>query len=161
MDPSTAALIGAGIGGGVSLLSGTAVPWIREAVTRRSVRRETNRAELRISLVDVMNTYSAYLRTRQEGSPPFGVPHNLAAVSASRLAFLLSRKDAEVESLLTNALNLLNGDSLTKSEASMGQMQKLLHRWFRGEIPAEGIVKEYSKLTNAALAQLPDTAFDR
>ena len=144
MDSGVAALLGAGIGGLASLLGGFFGPWIRDAATRRSMRREAAEDAIRENVVGAIEAFGKLLKAHQSGAPIDEGLHIAATIGISRVAVLLKPDDVDVSEAMARALNTIDSGSPAGATA-MSVIQAVLPEWIRGELKGEHVLARYEE----------------
>lgn len=156
MDPTTAALLGATIGAGASLLAGTVGPWVKDSMERRARARYEQRKEIHQAVVDALTAYVAVQRSRFTGprDASFLQLHAQAAIASSRLTILISDQTDhdELEKVLAFTLKTISDDKkLQAIEAALRACNVVLEKWYRGEVSGGKIGDEYSRVLGLVL----------
>ena len=145
MDSGLAAIIGASIGSGVTLLASVVTPWIRETLDRRRRLREERSVALFGAIRDVLMAAST-LKFRN-GS--LTVEHALALHEALVVLDLhLGPDEYPISNLAVRTATLVRMDDPGAGSA-LAALQYILPRWRAGVIKIEDVRSTYSRLTEA------------
>lgn len=153
MDPAAAALAGAAIGAGTTLLVGLVAPWVREDATRKRARR----AELREEINTYVDALTKYLISVADGETPHSetmIRSIRVDAAANHVAMGLNRAEDPVAFMVRDT-----GDSkrpLKEQVARADACIDTLREWYRGEISTRAVSKRFEEHLELGLSEMTD-----
>jgi hypothetical protein len=152
MDPTTAALIGAAIAGGASVIAGTLGPWVLARINRRAELERERRRDQRREIALVLEAFTDLIRSRhvRRRDEEFFRLFNAAGIAANRLLLLVPDRDHDELQHVLSFTHETVSDSTRGAilEVSMRSASMVLDEWYRGKIKGKKIGDEYGRLIN-------------
>jgi len=153
MDPTTAALVGAAIGAGASIIAGTLGPWVKDAIERRARARSELRSLTRNEILSVIAALSALhgVRITRPRDEVYVEHHTAAAVAITRLVLVLPERDrSELQKMLGFALDTISSsESRPVMRVALQSAAWVLEEWFRGSLRGSAVGDAFARTLEA------------